>query len=106
MIAGGNMITPTKFPKCDVFVVGGGPIGLAAAIAARRKGFTVTLADALEPPIDKSCGEGILPDGLAAAARLGIQLPSVDSFSFRGIRFHGEGVSVTANFPDRKSTRL
>jgi len=94
------MITPTAFPKTDVFVVGGGPIGLAAAIAARRKGFTVTLADALEPPIDKACGEGILPDGLAAAARLGIQLPSVGSFSFRGIRFHGEGVSVAADFPN------
>jgi flavin-dependent dehydrogenase len=94
------MIAPTAFPKSDVFVVGGGPIGLAAAIAARRKGFTVTLADAQEPPIDKACGEGILPDGLAAAARLGIQLPSADSFSFRGIRFHGEGVSVAADFPN------
>jgi len=89
-----------KFPQSDVFVVGGGPIGLAAAIAARRKGFRVTLADALEPPIDKACGEGIMPDGLASAARLGIQLASTDSFSFRGIRFHGEGVSVAADFPN------
>jgi menaquinone-9 beta-reductase len=86
-------------PKTDVFVIGGGPVGLAAAIAARSKGLSVTLADALEPPIDKACGEGIMPDGLAAAARLGIQLPAGDSFSFRGIRFHGEGVSVAADFP-------
>ena len=86
------------FPRSDVFVIGGGPVGLAAAIAARRKGFSVTLADALEPPIDKACGEGIMPDGLAAAARLGLQLPSGDSFIFRGIRFHGEGVSVAADF--------
>jgi flavin-dependent dehydrogenase len=86
------------FPKSDVFVIGGGPVGLAAAIAARRKGFSVTLADALEPPIDKACGEGVLPDGLAAAARLGLQLPASDSFDFRGIRFHGEGVSVAADF--------
>lgn len=87
-----------KFPKCDVFVIGGGPVGLAAAIAARRKGFSVTLADAVEPPIDKACGEGVMPDGLAAAAGLGLQLPTADSFSFRGIRFHGEGVSVAADF--------
>jgi menaquinone-9 beta-reductase len=40
-----------------------------------------------------------MPDGLAAAARLGVQLPAGDSFSFRGIRFHGEGVSVAADFP-------
>jgi flavin-dependent dehydrogenase len=94
-----NMTAMRTMPKTDVFVIGGGPVGLAAAIAARRKGFSVTLADALQPPIDKACGEGIMPDGLAAAARLGIQLPAADSFDFRGIRFHGEGVSVAADFP-------
>jgi flavin-dependent dehydrogenase len=83
----------------DVFVIGGGPVGLAAAIAARRKGFNVVLADGCEPPVDKSCGEGIMPDGLAAASQLGLQLPVMDSFTFRGIRFHGENVSVTADFP-------
>jgi flavin-dependent dehydrogenase len=85
--------------KPDVFVIGGGPVGLAAAIAARRKGFSVVLADGCEPPIDKACGEGIMPDGLTAAAQLGLQLPLHDSFTFRGIRFHGENVSVTADFP-------
>jgi flavin-dependent dehydrogenase len=87
-----------SFTKTDVFVIGGGPVGLATAIAARRKGFSVTLADAMEPPIDKACGEGVLPDGLAVAAQLGLQLPLEDSFAFRGIRFHGEGVSVAAEF--------
>jgi menaquinone-9 beta-reductase len=93
MIAGGQMAT-------EVFVIGGGPVGLAAAIAARRKGFSVTVADALEPPIDKPCGEGVMPDGVVAAARLGLKLTDVESFPFRGIRFHGEGVSVTADFPN------
>ncbi len=83
----------------DVFVIGGGPVGLAAAIAARQKGFSVTLADSLAPPIDKACGEGVLPDGVAAAAQLGLHLADVESFPFRGIRFHGEGVSVEADFP-------
>ena len=84
----------------DVFVIGGGPVGLAAAIAARRKGFTVVVADGYEPPVDKACGEGVLPDGLAAAAAIGLQLPAASSFAFRGIRFHGEGVSVAAEFPN------
>lgn len=84
----------------DVLVIGGGPVGLAAAIAARRKGFRVILADGCEPPIDKACGEGVLPDGIAAAARLGLHLPTGESFAFRGIRFHGEGVSVAADFPN------
>ena len=93
------MTARAAFPKTDVFVIGGGPVGLAVAIAARRRGLRVTLADALEPPIDKACGEGIMPDGLEAAARLGVQLPSATSFKFRGIRFHGAGVSVAADFP-------
>jgi flavin-dependent dehydrogenase len=54
----------------DVFITGGGPAGLAAAIAARGRGFDVTVADCAIPPIDKACGEGIMPDGLAAASYL------------------------------------
>jgi flavin-dependent dehydrogenase len=87
-----------SFPKTDAFIVGGGPAGLATAIALRRKGLRVTVADGMRPPIDKACGEGIMPDGLAAAARLGLQLPLEHSFEFRGIRFRGEGASVSAEF--------
>jgi menaquinone-9 beta-reductase len=83
----------------DVFVVGGGPAGLAAAIAARRRGFRVTVADPAIPPIDKACGEGLMPDGLAALNRLGIQVDGIDSHPFRGIRFVDSGVSVAADFP-------
>lgn len=84
----------------DVFVIGGGPAGLAAAIAARRKGFSVVVADGCQPPVDKACGEALLPDCLAAAEHLGVQLPIENSFPFRGIRFAGEGVSVEAEFPN------
>ena len=82
----------------DILVVGGGPAGLAAAIAARQRGFSVTLVDRTAPPIDKACGEGIMPDGIAAARRLGLELES-GAYPFRGIRFcHGEH-SVEADFP-------
>jgi flavin-dependent dehydrogenase len=84
----------------DVFVIGGGPAGLAAAIAARRKGLRVTLADGARPPIDKACGEGLMPDGLAALRSLGIRLDAADAHVFRGIRFLGAGVSVEAGFPE------
>jgi menaquinone-9 beta-reductase len=83
----------------DVFVVGGGPAGLAAAIAARQRGFRVLLADGAQPPIDKACGEGFLPDGLAAAERLGIRLPLADCRPFRGIRFLSAASSAEALFP-------
>jgi flavin-dependent dehydrogenase len=82
-----------------VFVIGGGPAGLAAAIAARRRGFDVTLADCSVPPIDKACGEGIMPDGIAAAQALGIDLDLAGGIPFRGIRFREGETSVEAAFP-------
>src|ERR1035437_4975769 len=84
----------------DVFVIGGGPAGLAAAIAARQRGFEVTLADCYIPPIDKACGEGIMPDGLAAARSLGIDLDAAGAQPFCGIRFCERGASVEARFPN------
>ena len=90
----------------DVFVLGGGPAGLAAAIAARQRGFTVTLADADRPPIDKACGEGLMPDSLAAAAKLGIQIPDDAGHPFRGIRFSGPLSQVEAPFPNGRGRGL
>ena len=90
----------TQLPRAtDVFVVGGGPAGLAAAIAARRKGFDVTLSDSAVPPVDKACGEGIMPDGLLAARSLGLDLSAATGHVFRGIRFHNDDASVQALFP-------
>src|SRR5690349_702618 len=88
-----------SFCESDVFVAGGGPAGLAAAIAARQAGFTVTLADAAHPPIDKTCGEGVMPDGLAALHKLGVTLPPDQTFPFAGIRFCDNRHSVSATFP-------
>jgi len=98
----------TGFPKnTDVFVVGGGPAGLAAAIAARLKGFDVVVADAARPPIDKACGEGLMPDSFGALHRLGVVVDDAEeSFPFRGIRFHGAGVSVAATFPEGQAVGI
>jgi flavin-dependent dehydrogenase len=84
----------------DVFVVGGGPAGLAAAIAARTRGFQVILADGAKPPITKACGEGLLPDALKALSELGVKLRESDGSALRGIRFEDERSSVSACFPD------
>jgi len=83
----------------DLFIIGGGPAGLATAIAARRKGFRVTVADVTVPPADKACGEGLMPDGLAALAGLGVRIPRAEGFPFAGIRFLEGATSVTGSFP-------
>ncbi len=85
--------------ETDVLIVGGGPAGLAAAIAARAHGLRAIVAEAAIPPIDKACGEGLMPDSLAALRDLGVTIPPRDSFPFRGIRFLGEHTSVDASFP-------
>jgi flavin-dependent dehydrogenase len=84
----------------DVFVIGGGPAGLAAAIAARARGFRVLVADGAQPPIDKACGEGLLPDGRAALEQLGIHVPEADAYPFRGIRFVSATLSADSRFPN------
>ena len=89
----------TRQRATDVFVAGGGPAGLAAAIAARQRGLSVTVADAAVPPIDKACGEGIMPDGMAAARSLGLELETIHARRFAGIRFRAGGFQVEAPFP-------
>jgi len=81
-----------------VLVIGGGPAGLAAAIAARMKGFDVTVADGAKPPIDKACGEGLMPDTLRALRELGVAIRPEDGQVFRGIRFVDSANSVEGNF--------
>jgi menaquinone-9 beta-reductase len=83
----------------DVCVVGGGPAGLATAIAARRHGLSVLVADGAIPPIDKSCGEGLMPDGVQALHSLGITIPESERYPFRGIRFVNDGAAAEAAFP-------
>src|SRR5712671_4010269 len=82
----------------DVLVIGGGPAGLAVAIAARMKGFNVTVADGAKPPIDKACGEGLMPSTMAALRALGVAICPGDGQVFRGIRFVDAATSAEANF--------
>ena len=83
----------------EVFIIGGGPAGLAVAIAARQKGFQVTVADGAAPPIEKSCGEGMMPSTLAALSALGVSFAPEDGQRFRGISLVQNGAAVAADFP-------
>ena len=79
----------TPPPQTDLFIAGAGPAGLACAIAAALRGISVQVADGMTPPIDKACGEGLMPDTLAALTELGVDVSTAISAIFTGIRFHG-----------------
>ena len=96
--AKGERVTLSQ-KKDDVFVIGGGPAGLAAAIAARRRGFRVTVADGAGPLIDKACGEGLMPATQEALGCLGVELPGSLGYRFKGIRFLEQTAEVGADFP-------
>ncbi len=79
---------------------GEAPAGLAAAIAARLQGLTVRVADTRVPPVDKACGEGIMPDGVGVLRALGVTIPAGSAFAFGGIRYVQGGRSAEARFRD------
>jgi menaquinone-9 beta-reductase len=84
----------------DVVIVGGGPAGLAAAIALRQRGMTCLVIEAQQPAIDKGCGEGLMPGAVSALGELGIEITERDGHCFRGIRFVNPSHQVDACFPN------
>jgi flavin-dependent dehydrogenase len=68
----------------EVLVAGGGPVGLASAIEARLAGLDVTVVEPREGPIDKACGEGLMPGALPELGRLGVD---PDGMPFVGIAY-------------------
>jgi flavin-dependent dehydrogenase len=80
----------------DLLVVGGGPAGLATAIRARLAGLTATVIDRARPPIDKACGEGLMPDAVARLREIGVE---PRGFSFRGIRYLDGDLVAEGHFP-------
>jgi flavin-dependent dehydrogenase len=103
------MLFRTSSTQPDVAIVGAGPAGLSCAIAAARQGLQVEIIDALQPGIDKACGEGLMPNSLAALAALGFDfnrdLSQIETAPLRGIRFIGDqssstrSVTAEAHFP-------
>lgn len=68
----------------DLLVVGGGPAGLATALYARTSGLSVIVAEQRRNPIDKACGEGLMPGGLVRLRELGVNPRGLD---FQGIAY-------------------
>ena len=85
----------------DVIIIGGGPAGLFAGIVCARNNLKTLILEKKVYPIDKACGEGIMPSGIEYLRELGI-IPFIKKYPyqhFKGIRYISrKGRTAEANF--------
>ncbi|WP_327292265.1 NAD(P)/FAD-dependent oxidoreductase [Streptomyces sp. NBC_01198] len=79
----------------DLLVAGGGPAGLATAIRAARAGLDVVVVEPRPGPVDKACGEGLMPSAVRSLAALGVTL---GGSPLHGIRYVDERYRAEARF--------
>lgn len=79
----------------DLIVAGGGPAGLVTAIHAARAGLETVVIDRRHHPIDKACGEGLMPHTVRHLEGLGVGLRGK---AFRGITYLDSRRRVDATF--------
>ena len=79
----------------DLLVAGGGPGGLATATHAAKAGLQAVVVERRPGPIDKACGEGLMPHTVKQLGKLGV---SPDGKAFRGITYLDATRSVRADF--------
>jgi flavin-dependent dehydrogenase len=68
----------------DLLIAGGGPVGLATALYAARAGLSTAVVEPRTGPIDKACGEGLMPGAVEALNGVGVALRGCP---LRGIRY-------------------
>lgn len=83
----------------DLVIAGAGPTGLATAIRASMRGLTPLVCEARGDLLDKACGEGIMPGGVAALEEMGVRFRPEESYRFEGIRYVDGDLAAEGRFP-------
>lgn len=84
----------TSVPTNGVVVIGAGPAGAAAAIAAAAMGARVTLVDRSRFPRGKACGACLSPLGVSVLERLGAAAVLARGAPIRSVRVSCGGRSL------------
>ncbi|GAB3794736.1 NAD(P)/FAD-dependent oxidoreductase [Humibacter antri] len=71
-------------PDAQLAIVGGGPVGLATALFAAEAGLEPIVIEPRETPIDKACGEGLMPGAWRLLSELGVEPPGAE---LRGVAY-------------------
>ncbi|HEX8713171.1 MAG TPA: FAD-dependent oxidoreductase [Terracidiphilus sp.] len=87
------------FWKDEVFVIGGGVAGCAAAIALSRKGRSVTLIERELTPRHKVCGEFLSGEALEDLQALGIDVTALGAVPIDYVRLAAARRAAEAQLP-------
>ena len=79
----------------QVAIVGGGPIGLACALFAADAGLEPLVIEPRETPIDKACGEGLMPGAWRLLRDLRLDPPGAE---LRGVAYVRGGARAEHRF--------
>lgn len=83
----------------DLLIAGGGPAGLATALYATARGLHVVVVEPRSTPVDKACGEGLMPPAVRALRRLGVDPPGLPFYGIRYVDTRHEVVGRFAGDP-------
>jgi 2-polyprenyl-6-methoxyphenol hydroxylase-like FAD-dependent oxidoreductase len=83
-----------------IAIVGGGPVGLFLSIKLSMRGYHVDLFEKGSWPIDKVCGQGLMPTGVNELKEIGLDFEiHNDYYPIKSIEYFDEHKNIKGNLP-------